>query len=354
MELDKLLIRLIESSGVSGREGSTAAVVREFFSEGEAEAWITDLRLDKLGNLIIHKKGKGDGSPKILFAAHMDEIGLMVTGFEEGFLRFSSVGGIDQRVLLGQEVMVHGQRDLPGVIGSKPPHLQEPDEREKAVKMEEMVIDLGLDKKQAESLISIGDVVTINRKGLRLASEAISGKALDDRVGVAALIEALRRLQDRRHQADLYFVATVQEEVGLRGAMVSAYGIAPDLGVAVDVTHGRIPGLTDEESYELGKGPTIVLGPQAHPKIFERLTTVAKDNGINHQIEPATRPGGTDTAAIQLARSGVAGGLLGIPLRYMHTSVETVSLADVRETGRLLAEFAAGVDDEFVEGLKCF
>ena len=355
MNLGRFLQELSESGGVSGREESASQVIQDFFTTGAGKGWVTDLRRDRLGNLILYKKGEGgESSPRVMFAAHQDEIGLIVTALHEGFLRFSTVGGIDQRVLPGQEVIIHGKEKILGIIGAASPHLQNPGEREKSVKIEDLLIDTGLSQKRAGEVIAIGDFISIDRKFVSLKNSVYSGKALDDRAGVAILVEIARRLQNLRHQADVYLVATVQEEVGLRGAFTSAYGLTPDLGIAIDVTHGKMPGLSDEEAFELGNGPVIVLGPQVHPKVFARLKETAEANGVKYQIEPSTRPGGTDAFALQIAEAGVATGLLSIPLRYMHTSVETVDERDIRESGRLLAKFTAALDEGFMEGLKCF
>lgn len=355
MDLTRFLQELSEAGGVSGREEEATVVIEKFFTSGPGKGWVTDFRRDRLGNLILRKKGEGgEKAPKIMFAAHQDEIGLIVTEVKEGFLRFSTVGGIDQRVLPGQEVLIHAREEVPGIIGATPPHLQTPDEHEQAIKIEDLVIDTGLPGEKAEEIISVGDFVSIDRKLISLKNSTVSGKALDDRAGVAVLLQIAEELQKLKHQADVYLVATVQEEVGLRGALTSAYGIIPDLGIAIDVTHGKMPGLSDEDAYELGKGPVLVIGPQVHPQLFASLQRIAEESGVKYQVEPSTRPGGTDAFALQIARAGVATALLSIPLRYMHTSVETVSLSDLREAGRLLAGFVVTVDGEFVEGLSCF
>lgn len=352
MKSTSLLTKLTEATGVSGREDGAASIILDFFTHGEGREWVSDLRRDKLGNIILYKKGLGETPAKIMFAAHMDEIGLIVTDIEEGFLRFSSIGGIDQRVLVGQEVIVHGKKDLLGIIGAKPPHIQTPDERGKSIKIQDMTIDLGLSQEKAESLVKIGDSITIKRKFCQLKNSLCSGKAMDDRAGVVALVECLKRLKDLRHQVDVYCVVTVQEELGVRGAFVSSYGVNPDIGVAIDVTHGEMPGLPDYEAFKLGEGPVIVTGPQMHPKVFEKLKEAAKCGNVKYQIEAEVTPRGTDAYAIQVAQAGVASGLVSIPLRYMHTSVETLSLEDLRETGRLLAEFVMEINSEFVGGLK--
>ena len=353
MQIESLLTKLTEAVGVSGRENQATNIIVDFFTQGEGRLWISEISQDRLGNIFLHKKGQGDHPPRIMFAAHIDEIGLIVTDIEEGFLRVSSIGGIDQRVLLSQEVIVHAKEDLLGIISAKPPHLQDPDESGKAVKLQDMTIDLGLSEENVRSLVQIGDPITIKRDCCLLKNSLYSGKAMDDRAGVVALIECLSRLKDLHHQAEVYCVVTVQEELGVRGAFVSSYELNPDLGIAIDVTHGDMPGLSDYEAFKLGQGPVIVTGPQVHPQIFEKFKAAAKAGNIKYQIEAEVTPRGTDAYALQVAQAGVASGLVSIPLRYMHTSVETLSLEDLKETGRLLAEFVRQIDSEFVEGLKC-
>ncbi|HHT48953.1 MAG TPA: M42 family metallopeptidase [Firmicutes bacterium] len=354
MQTEELLMALTNAVGPSGREDRAAQIIVDYFTTGEGQSWITGLQRDRLGNIILRKAGFGAHPPRIMLAAHLDEIGLIVTSLEEGFLRFSTIGGIDQRVLLGQEVTVHGREDLPGVVGAKPPHLQQPDERKKALKIEELVIDLGLDADRAASLVQVGDTITIKRDCSPLRNKYFAGKAMDDRAGVVALVECLRRLKDFRHEAEVLAVVTVQEELGVRGAFVSSYGLNPDLGIAVDVTHGEMPGLADYEGFKLGQGPVVVTGPQVHPYVFAKLKAAAEAGKIKYQVEAEVTPRGTDAYAIQVAQAGVASGLVCIPLRYMHTSVETLALDDLKECGRLLAEFIIQIDSGFLEGLACY
>lgn len=354
MKLDQLLADLTAAPGVSGRERAVSSVLAEFFESGEGMGWVTEIRRDALGNLILYKAGKSPNPPRVMFAAHMDEIGLIVTEVKDGFVRFASVGGIDVRVLLAQEVVIHGRRDVPGVIGAKPPHIQDDDERSESAKMEDMAIDTGLSTDELSAQVQVGDFVTIARSLTTLRNGNLSGKALDDRAGVVSLVECLRRLDGYLHAADVYCVATTQEEVGLRGALVSAYGVDPDVGIAIDVTQGSIPGLADHEAFDLGKGPALAIGPEVHPAVLKRLQDAAEEAGICYQTEPTPYPGGTDTYSIQMARDGVPTALVSIPLKYMHTSVETASISDIKDTGRLLAQFVIGLDSGFVEGLKCF
>lgn len=354
MQTEKLLKELTDAVGPSGREDRAAQIILDFFSNGDGRCWISELRRDRLGNIILRKAGQSEHPPRIMLAAHIDEIGLIVTALEDGFIRFSTIGGIDQRVLLGQEVIVHGREDLPGVIGAKPPHLQQADERNKAVKIEDMTIDLGLAPERMAALVRVGDPITIKRSCGALKNSFYAGKAMDDRAGVVALVECLRRLKDYNHEAEVLVVITVQEELGVRGAFVSSYGLNPDIGLAVDVTHGEMPGLADYEGFKLGQGPVIVTGPPVHPLIFDKLKAAAEAGKVKYQVEAAETPRGTDAYAIQIAQAGVASGLVCIPLRYMHTSVETLALDDLKETGRLLAEFIMQIDRAFLEGLECY
>lgn len=351
MKLEQFLAQITELPGVSGYEGPMGEVIRTAFSP-----YVDEIRRDNLQNLIALKKGEGENRPSIMLAAHMDEIGLMVKKIEEkGFLRFTGVGGVDERTIVSQEVTVFGKEALYGVIGAKPPHLQAADERTKAVKMEDLYIDLGLPEERVKELVRVGDLVTVNREYTALGGERAAAKAMDDRAGVAMILEVFKELQRLRHTADVYGVATVQEEVGARGAYTSTYGINPDLGIAIDVGHGHMPDiLKEEDTMNLGEGAGIAIGPHVHPKIYRKMKEIAKELKIPFQLEPSTHPAGTDAYAIQVTRAGVPSALISIPLRYMHTSVETLDLADLKTGARLLANFIARIDNEFVEGLTCF
>lgn len=351
MDVKQFFRTISEASGVSGYEQNIAAQIRE------ACPWADDIRSDKLGNLIMLKKGQGlEPKPKIMLAAHMDEIGLIITKIEkDGFIRFSTIGGFDQRVLLGQEVVVHGKKPLLGIIGAKPPHIQAPGEQRKAVKLEDLFIDLGYNTQEdVENLVCIGDLITIKREVVELHSSLLAGKAFDNRAGVAAVLECFKILATINHEVDVYGVATVQEEVGLRGAVTSTYGIVPDLGIAIDVSFGDQLGLADSETIKLSNGPGIAIGPHVHPKVHDRVIETAKEWNIKYSLDPSPSPGGTDAYAIQVAQAGVATILLSVPLRYMHTPIETIDYEDVKQTGKLMAMFIAGLNNEFVEGLTCF
>jgi tetrahedral aminopeptidase len=352
-QLAEILLELSRADGVSGAESGAVTAAARWF-----ERFTDRIEQDRFGNLIACKKGTGAGGAgniSLALAAHIDEIGGMVTKIEAGgFLRFTSVGGIDPRTLLGQAVAVHGAERLTGVVGALAPHLLTETERKKELKLENLFIDVGLSEPAARAQVSIGDYITLDQLPVRLeAGKGLTGKALDNRAGVAALIFCAAELASRRHQADIYFVATLQEEVGLRGAITAAYGLTPVLAVAVDVTHGVAPGLSRPDAYELGDGTAIAVGPNIHPLIAARLRELAREHRVPCQIEPVAAGTGTDAWAFQVSREGIPTALLSVPLRYMHSAVELLNLEDLTSTGRLLGHFAAGLDRPFVEGLTC-
>jgi len=347
METTTLLKRLTEARGPSGYESEVREIVREYF-----EPYADETHTDALGNVIALKRGKGpEPRPTVMLAGHMDEIALIVKKIDKGFLHISQIGGFDPRVLLSQEVVVHGRQELPGVIVSVPPHFTDPADRNKTVPLDKLFVDVGLPPEKVDQLVRVGDLVTINRRYTELTGGRATCKAMDDRTAVAAIAICLEELTRLKHEWDVYAVATVQEEVGLFGAMTSAYGLSPTIAVAIDVTFGHQPGLSEAETIKMDKGPGIAFGPNIHPRVFEGLRDAAKAIELPYQLEPEPGPTGTDARAIQISREGIPTGLLGIPLRYMHTSVETVVIKDVERTGRLLASFIARLDDEFLDAL---
>lgn len=341
-----LLRTLTEASGVSGHEHRMAELVQAAFAPGADE-----LRADALGNVIALRRGESD-DPRhsVLLAGHQDEIGLMVSAIEDGFLRFAGVGGWDPRVLLAQPVLVHGREALPGVIGARPPHVLPPSEQRKVLPIDELWIDLGRPAADVAALVQVGDVVTMARSTGSLAGQRWAGKAMDNRASLVAIAVAMDELSRMRHSWDVLAVATVQEEVGLKGAATAAYGLQPTVAIALDVGFAKQPGATDL-AYELDKGPMIAFGPNIHPRVYEALVAAADALEMAYQMQPLPGPTGTDAGAMQVAGAGVPCGLVGIPLRYMHSTVETLSLRDVTRAGRLLARFVASLDASFAGGL---
>ena len=351
MDGKEFLQKLSNGDGISGFEYRIKDIIMDAFRE-----YSDSIEVDKLGSIIALKKGSGNGKVKIMIAAHMDEIGFMVKAIEDnGFLRFTSIGGIDPRTILGQEVMVHGKESILGVIGSKPPHLQTAEEQKKTIKMEDMIIDPGFNKERVSQIVEIGDSITINRKMIDLLNNRVSGKAMDDRAGVVVLYEILKLLHEIKHFADIYLVATVQEEVTMSGASTSAYKINPDIGIAVDVGFGATPDLAKSDTLELGEGPGITLGGNIHPGLRKKLIDVSKEFNIKTQMDVNAGPTGTDARAIQITRAGIPSLVVSIPLRYMHTSVELLDLEDIHTTARLLAFYINSIKNEDeLEALLCY
>jgi len=345
----EFLFELCESTGVAGFEfQETAGLVAKAFKQ-----YCDDVRVDTLGNVIGHKKG--DGKHSVLFAAHMDEIGLMVSGYEKGgFLRFTTVGGYDQRSLVAQEVLVHGKQTVYGVIGVKPPHLTTAEEAKKAHKIEDMGIDTGLCDDELKKLVRIGDVVTIKRKMVELKNGSVAGKAIDDRAGVAIMLECMQMLKDVNIGVDVYFVASVQEEVGCKGALVATYDIRPDIAIALDVCHGLSPDVAEPKGNKMGAGPVVSRGPNIHPKVFASLKQTAKDHLIPHQIGVEPGMSGTDAYAMQISAEGTATGVISFPLKYMHTSVEVLKMKDVTLTAKLIANYVRDLGGKDLEEMLCY
>ena len=335
--MKELLEKLSNAPGVSGFEDEVRNLMKKELQES-----VDDLEVDKLGNLIAIKKGKPEGK-RVMLAAHMDEIGLMVRYIDKkGFIKFSKIGGINDQMLLNQEVYIQSSTGkIVGVIGSKPPHKMKEAERKKILEYENMFIDIGASSlEEAEKKVSVGDPIIIKQKFAELQNQLIKGKALDNRVGCAILIEVMRRVKS---SATLYAVGTVQEEVGLKGAKTSAYRINPDLALALDVTiSGDHPGIKEEEApAKAGKGPCIILtdasgrGLITHPQVKEMLIQVAQEEEIPYQVE-VSDGGTTGATAIHLTRQGIPTGVISPPSRYIHTPVSVVHLQDVENAVKLI------------------
>lgn len=335
----ELLKELCECPGVPGREERLRAIVRREL-EGIVEEW----QVDALGNLIGRKRPRGRRKrPRLMLAAHIDEIGFLVSFIEDkGFLRLVPVGGHDPRNMVAQRVLVQGVQELPGVLypGIKPTHLLTEEERKKIPQVSDFFVDVGLPVEQVRELVPIGSAVTLQRDFAEIG-ETVCCKAMDDRLAVYVMIRALQ--QARKFAFETFAVATSQEEVGLRGAMVSAYGLEPDVGLALDVTIAAdIPGVPDHERVtQLGQGAAIKIMDSysiSHPKLVAFLKSLAERRGIPHQWEILPR-GGTDAGAIQRVRAGVPAATLSTPTRYVHTSVEMAHKSDIQATIDLLAAF---------------
>lgn len=351
----KFLKKLLETPSATGTEIAVAALVRERLAEVADE-----IETNVMGSVHATLSGKGSG-PSLMLSAHMDEIGLMVTYIsDEGFLSVASVGGVDAGILPGMRVDVHASNSLEplrGIVGRKPIHLIDPDERKKVTPIDKLVIDLGLPVKKVKKLVRVGDVITFGVGFERFGRNMAVSRAFDDKAGVWVAVRVLERLAaEGRAAGDFICAATVQEEIGTRGAETSSYSVFPDVGLAFDVTHATdYPGI-DKTKYGkivCGEGPVIARGPNINPEVFERLVAAAEAEGIPYQIEAEPGVTGTDARAIQMARGGIPTGLVSVPLRYMHTPTEVVCLDDLDATVKLIVRFALDLDEGvcFVPGM---
>ncbi len=335
MAVAETLEKLSDACGVAGREEEVRDLMRKML-----KPHMDEVKEDKLGNIIGMKKGSKN-APRVMLAAHMDEIGLLVkTISKKGFLQFTKIGGIDDRILLAQKVIVYTEkRPLHGIIGSKPPHIQKEEERKKVLTYDELFIDIGAEsQEEAKKMgVRIGDPVSFDIKFAKIGRNLVIGKAFDDRVGCAVMVEAVKRLE--KIECTVYAVGTVQEEVGLRGATTAAFGIYPDIGIALDITiAGDVPGVKEVEApMKLRKGPSLTvadLGLITHPKVLRLLIDAAEENKIPYQLETGL-PGSTDAARISLTREGVPSGVISVPTRYIHSPASLLSLEDAENAVKL-------------------
>ncbi len=347
-ELTSFLKELISIPGLSGHEEPARRMI--------AEAWeplVDELSTSRIGSLHALKRGVG-AEPRrgLLIAAHMDAIGLMVKGIAGEFLRLAEVGSIDERVLPGQLVIVHGRKDLPGVIVQPPSFLLPPENNNGPVYLENMLVDTGLEAAELARQVRLGDLVSFAQSPFELRNEILVGHSLDNRASVAALTECLQELRTRQNHWDVWAVATVQEEETLGGAATSTFQLRPALGVALDVTFASGPGTPSHKTFEMGKGIVLFQGPNIHPGLFTAFKDLAELLEIPYKVEVTGARSGTDAFSMQVAADGIPTMVIGIPLRYMHTPVEMIAIKDIARAGRLLAEFAARLDDTIMEKLS--
>jgi len=335
-----LLKQLSEASGIPGHEEGIRKIITETL-----RGYVDTIKVDRLGNLIAHRKGKG---PTVAIAAHMDEIGFIVSFIEKdsGFLRIHPLGGFDPKTLIAQRVIVHTKKgNLIGCIGSKPVHIMTDEERKKPPEMKDLFVDLGLPEKRVKESVDIGDTITLRQEFLTYEN-VVSGKALDDRVGLYIGIEAIK--QAKNTACNLYFLGTTQEEVGLRGARVAGFAVKPQIGIALDVTIAAdMPGVPGSQQItKFGKGVAIKLTDSAsisHPGLVRAMCKLADERNIPYQMEILPR-GGTDAGTLQMAQEGTAVVTLSLPTRYVHSVVEMAHTSDLKAAIDLLAAFIEMVD----------
>ncbi len=345
----ELIKRLSNAHGISGFEDEVKDLIK-----AEIEGHADDIRVDKLGNLIATKNGD---EKSVMLTAHMDEIGFVVKKIDEkGFIRFTPIGGWFSQIVLAQRVVLYGKRKVYGVVGCKPPHVMKDEERKKAIEISDMFIDVGAKSKEdvLNLGINVGTPIAIDREVALLGNNRITGKAFDNRIGVAVAIESFKKCKS---SATVHLVATVQEEVGLKGAKCSAYALSPDLAIAVDsCVSTDFPGSESVHmDISLGKGPVITIvdasgrGLIVSQKVLRWLRETAEKNAIPYQLEVA-EGGTTDATAINLTKEGIPAGVVSVPARYIHSPVEVVDLSDVHWTVELIAKALEDVNSYFEVG----
>ena len=336
MDLFETLKRLSELPAPSGSEEAAARAACALMAP-----LVDRVSIDRLGNAVGERDCGKPGAPRLLLDAHLDEIGFVVTGVEEGYLRFQTIGGVDARVLPGRELTLLTDPPLFGVVAALPPHLQTAEEMEKTIPLDQLRIDIGMDQERAAAAVPVGTRAVYRAECFRLGEDQVCGKALDDRACVTALLRTLELLKDVELDVDLTVLCSTFEETGGAGATTGAFAARPDLCVAVDVTHGRTPDGPKSGTFPLGSGPAVGVGPNMTRWVSRKLEETARREGIPVSLEVMPGDSGTNAWVLQISQEGVATGLLSLPLKYMHTPVEVVQLSDLEGLARLLAAFIA-------------
>ena len=335
-----MLSRLCALSGPSGFESEVAEAAAELLRPLTDEVYIT-----RLGSVVGVRRCGREDAPRLLLDAHLDEIGFIVTGHEEGFLRFAPLGGVDPRMLPDREMVILTEPPIYGVVACLPPHVQSGEDMDKSLPIKDLFLDVGLSQEAAQKKIPIGTPATYRGGCAPLGADLLCGKALDDRAGFAVLLDVLERLREKKLNVDLYVLGSTQEETHSSGAITAAYEIAPNLCVAVDVTHGDSPDASKNETFKLGGGPVIGVGPNCARSLSGRLKELAGELDMPVQIEVMSGSSGTNAWPIQVSREGVATAVVSIPERYMHTPVEVVHRKDLEDTAKLLAAFVESLGE---------
>lgn len=340
-ELREMLTALCPLPGPSGFERPVALRAAELL-----RPYVDDVKIDRMGNLIGVRRCGIPGAKSILLDAHLDEIGLIVIGSEDGFLRFRSIGGVDPRMLPNREVTILTDPPLFGVVACLPPHVLQAGEADRSVPLEELYIDTGLTQEEVEKQIPAGTPCVFRDGCFALGEKQMCGKAMDDRACFVTLLRAAQMLQDKKLDVDLYILGSTREEISHGGAAVATWAVAPDCCIAVDVTHGKTPDSPKYRTNDLGGGPSVGIGPNMTRWMTERMIAKAKEADIPIQYDVMAGATGTNGWDMQIAREGVATHVLSLPLKYMHSPVETLDLSDVETVAALLAVFVEGLGEE--------
>lgn len=326
---------LCSASGVSGYEFEVAKIAADLLRQ-----YTDDVHTDDFGNAVGVIHSKKPDAPTVLLDAHLDEVGMIVTSIDDkGFLKFDKCGGLDKRILAGQHVVIHGKKDLPAVVGSLAPHLEKKEDRLKIGEIKEMYIDAGLTKEQAEELIPVGSRITARYYFDELLNDRVSCKALDDRTGVACILETLELLKGKDLDVNVAVEFSGREETGGQGATIAAYNLNPDISIAVDVSFAYTPDVPKHKCFDLGQGAIIGVSAALDQRLVDQLIEIAKAKDIPYQIEVMGSSTGTNSDKITILRGGIRPCVISIPQRFMHTPVEVIDLNDVVASARLMAEF---------------
>ncbi len=340
MELKEMLFELSSAVAVTGFEEGISKKIKEYLKE-----YSKDIKTDIFGNITARIPSAYKNAPTIMLDAHIDEIGLMVSGIlDGGFLRLTPLGGIDPRILPASEVIVHGKKNMSAVISVKPPHIKSDDDNAFG-EVKDLFADTGTSLEKLKELVTIGDIVSFAAPPLSLCGSFVAGKSFDNRAGVSVLFTVLEKLKGKELPYHLVACFSVQEEVGLRGAKVAAEEISPDFAIVLDTGHGETPDAPTEETFRMEGGPMIGVGPNLDRKITEKLIRFAKEKEIPYQLEVMGGNTGTNAWALQIAKCGIPCGLLSVPLRYMHTKSEVVSLKDILSAAEIILLFLQNFEE---------
>ncbi len=338
-----MLHRLCKEPSPSGFERGVSALAAE-----SLKGLTDEVRVDRMGNVIGVRRCGKENAPRLLLDAHLDEVGFLVTGIEDGFLRIAAIGGVDPRVLPDRELTILTQEPIFGVVACLPPHVLKKEDSDKAQSMEKLCVDIGMSQTEAEKAVPIGTPAVYREDCLPLGEGQVCGKSLDDRSCFAAILRTLELLKDKELDVDVYAIGSVCEEVGGWGAEAAAFRCAPTYCVAVDVTFGAAPDTPKSklQVMDMAGGPAIGVGPSIPLWMSRRLEAKAKEGGIPYQVEVLSGQTGTNGDDYQTAREGIATAVVSLPLKYMHTPLEAIYLSDLEQTAQLLAAFAEGLGEE--------
>lgn len=340
-QLREMLSALCPLPGPSGFERPVALRAAELL-----RPLVDEVSVDRMGNLLGVRRCGVPGAKRVMLDAHLDEIGLIVIGAEEGFLRFRTIGGVDPRMLPDREVTILTDPPLFGVVACLPPHVQQKEDADKSTPIEELFIDTGLTQEEVDARIPAGTPCVFRDGCFPLGQRQMCGKSMDDRACFITLLRAAELLREKKLDVDLYILGSTREEIGHGGAATAAWTHAPDCCVAVDVTHGKTPDSPKERASVLGGGPAVGLGPNITRWMAERILAKAKDANLSVQFEVIAGPSGTNAWDMQIAREGIATAILSLPLKYMHSPVETLDLSDMEGVAALLAAFVENIGKE--------